>query len=182
MANGSARSKQDLTDWQPANADEYKQVLSIISPQLHPYVAEHAELSTLMDEVREGFNRDVYRTALDAIGEELEHHFRYEEDFILSKLANHIPTEEAGPIKKLKSEHQIIRDRHADVSKLLGESPSEAVDKELMQKMNLLAYLLKKHIEKEDHYFFPLVSLILTEAEKDQIAAEIAAAGRHSDI
>lgn len=170
-----AQPKQELADWQPANASEYELVLSIISPQLHTYVAEHAELSALMDEVREGFDMEVYQTALQAIGEELEHHFRYEEDCILPRLANYIPTAEAGPIKKLKSEHQVIRDRHAEASRLLAERKDAASDKELMQKMNLLAYLLKKHIEKEDHYFFPMVSLILSETEKDEIAAEIQA-------
>jgi hemerythrin-like domain-containing protein len=42
--------------------------------------------------------------------------------------------------------------------------------------MNLLAYLLKKHIEKEDHYLFPMVSVILTDEEKAEIAEEIARA------
>jgi len=39
--------------------------------------------------------------------------------------------------------------------------------------MGLLAYLLKKHIEKEDHYLFPLFSVILTEDEKKAIARDV---------
>lgn len=173
MTTPAYQPKIDWTDWQPATGSEYERILSVIAPQLHPYVAEHAQLGALMDQVREGYQPAIYEKALAAIGEELEHHFHYEETCILPRLANHIPATDVGPIKKLKQEHQVIRKNHQEAVQLFAARSTEDPDKDLLQKMNMLAYLLKKHIEKEDHYFFPMVSLILTEEEKDQIADEL---------
>ena len=97
------------------------------------------------------------------IGHELEHHFLFEENYILTRLKNHIPETEVGPIAKLKSEHNVIRKHHKEALAMFEGHDPKNPSQELIQKMGLLAYLLKKHIEKEDHYLFPLFSVILTE-------------------
>jgi regulator of sigma D len=74
-------------------SDSQADLLTIIAPQLHTYVEEHAALSDLMDRVREGYNLEIYAEALREIGEELTQHFVYEEAFILPRLHKHIPSD-----------------------------------------------------------------------------------------
>ncbi|WP_019119468.1 hemerythrin domain-containing protein [Brevibacillus massiliensis] len=171
MSGNTYKPKLDVSDWQLTKESEYEQILSIISPELHTFVAEHAQLGKKMDQVRAGYSEKAYADALKSIGEELDQHFCYEEEFILPRLGHHILSREAGPIKKLIQEHQVIRNRYAEALELYPQRDEESVRDLFIQKMNLLAYLLKKHIEKEDHYFFPMVSLILNEQEKAEIAA-----------
>lgn len=168
--------KLDLNDWQTINKQEYEHIFSLIAPELHSYIEEHAAMSQLMDQVRLGYNEEIYQIALDEIETELTQHFAYEEAYILPRLRKYFATDEAGPIMKLLQEHQTIRKNFADAAFLFAQRKPEAAVQALVQKMNLLAYLLKKHIEKEDHYFFPMVSLILNQAEKEEIAAEVKAA------
>ncbi|TPG84270.1 hemerythrin domain-containing protein [Brevibacillus laterosporus] len=163
----------DMTDWSEANQEKYNKLITIIDPHLHSFVAEHATLENLMDKVREGYDLEVYRLALQEIKIEMEHHFLYEEMFILGKLENHIVEKEVGPIAKLVQDHVIIRKHFNEAKELFDQEQTKKCSEPLMQKMNLLAYLLKKHIEKEDHYIFPLVSLVLTEEEKIAIAEEV---------
>jgi len=173
MSGSSYQPKPDLTDRNKTNAQEFEKILSIVAPELHSFIEEHAALSRLMDQVREGYNTEIYQEVLDQIGHELEHHFLFEEKYILSRLENHIPETEVGPIAKLKSEHDVIRKRHQEALALFNDHDPEKPSQELIQKMGLLAYLLKKHIEKEDHYLFPLFSVILTEDEKAAIARDV---------
>ena len=173
MAGSRYQPKLDLTDWKTTDRRELEKILSIVAPELHSFIEEHSALSRLMDRVREGYHAEVYREALEQIGRELEQHFLFEEEFILSRLANHFPETEAGPIFKLKSEHNVIRNHYKDAMALFNHHNPENPSQELIQKMGLLAYLLKKHIEKEDHYLFPLFSVILTQDEKSAIARDV---------
>lgn len=173
MAKPSYKPKLDLTDWQTTHTQEVEKIRRIVAPELHSFIEEHAALSQWMDRVREGYHAELYHKVLHEIGHELDHHFLYEEKFILSRLANYFPEGEAGPIFKLKSEHNTIR-KHYEEAKVLFENHDPAKpSQELVQKMGLLAYLLKKHIEKEDHYLFPLFSVILTQEEKEAIASDV---------
>jgi hemerythrin-like domain-containing protein len=165
--------KLDLTDWKRTSTQEVDKIMAIVAPELHSFIEEHAALSQLMDRVREGYDTEIYREALNQIGHELEHHFLFEEKYILSRLENHIPETEVGPIAKLKSEHDVIRKHHREALAMFEGHDPENPSQELIQKMGLLAYLLKKHIEKEDHYLFPLFSVILTEDEKAAIARDV---------
>lgn len=162
----------NLSDWKNTSDVEYERLLTIIPPELHPFLEDHAELGKLMDKVREGYSRDVYEEALKRVGEELGHHFRNEERMILPRLSAHIPADDVGPAFKLIQEHDVIRARYKEALELFAEGGEESREL-LIQKMNLLAYLLKKHIEKEDHYFLPMVGAILTEEEKQAIAREL---------
>lgn len=167
------KPRLDLTDWQKTNTQEAERIRQIVAPELHSFIEEHAALSQWMDRVREGYHPEVYQKVLDEIGHELNHHFLYEEKYILDRLANHIPEKEAGPIFKLKSEHNTIRKNYEEAKALFQNHDPKNPSQELIQKMGLLAYLLKKHIEKEDHYLFPLFSVVLTQEEKEAIARDV---------
>lgn len=173
MNKPTYQPKLDLTDWQKANRYEVDQIKRIVAPELHSFIDEHADVAMLMDIVREGYNQAVYQQALNVIGTELDHHFLYEEDFILPRLAEHIAVGQVGPDAKLVQEHQLIRKHHQEAVQLFAEHDPEAPSKELVQKINLLAYLLKKHIEKEDHYLFPMFSAILTQKELTEIERDV---------
>jgi iron-sulfur cluster repair protein YtfE (RIC family) len=108
MAKPRYQPKLDLTDWKKTDTREFEKILTIAAPELHSFIEEHAALSQLMDQVREGYHPELYHKALSTIGHELEHHFLYEEKFILSRLANHITETEVGPITKLKSQHNVF--------------------------------------------------------------------------
>lgn len=174
MEKPTYQPKLDLTDWQKTNKYEVDQIKNIVAPELHSFIDEHAEAASLMDKVREGYNEEIYKLALEVIGTELDHHFLYEEEYILPKLANHIAEGEVGPAAKLYSEHKMIRKHHQEVTKMFADHDPANPSKELVQKINLLAYLLKKHIEKEDHYLFPMFSAILTDEEKAAVAKDVA--------
>ncbi|MBO8163957.1 MAG: hemerythrin domain-containing protein [Brevibacillus sp.] len=177
---GSGDTKSlNLSDWKETSEAEYGRLFTIIAPELHPFVEDHAALGKLMDKVRTGYSREVYENALKRIEEELEHHFREEERLILRFLSNHIPADDAGPVFKLKQEHDIIRSRYLEAAQLFAEHNEHSRER-LVQKMNMLAYLLKKHIEKEDHYLFPMAGAILTQEEKRSIARELSG-GHPSD-
>lgn len=173
MSGANDQPKPGLTDWKQTNDRETDKIMSIVSPELHSFIEEHAALSRLMDRVREGYNTEIYRKALEQIGHELERHFLFEEKYILSRLENHISETKVGPIAKLKKEHNVIRNHYKEALAMFEGHDPEKPSQELIQKMGLLAYLLKKHIEKEDHYLFPLLSLILTEDEKAAIARDV---------
>ncbi|MGD8188460.1 hemerythrin domain-containing protein [Brevibacillus ginsengisoli] len=174
MNKPTYQPKLDLTDWQKANRYEVDQIKRIVAPELHSFIDEHADVAMLMDIVREGYNQAIYQQALNVIGTELDHHFLYEEDFILPRLRSHIAEGQVGPAAKLIQEHQLIRKHHQETIYLFAEHDPAAPSKELVQKINLLAYLLKKHIEKEDHYLFPMFTAILTDEEKAAIARDVA--------
>ncbi|WP_134684659.1 hemerythrin domain-containing protein [Brevibacillus migulae] len=176
MKTSGYQPKLDLNDWQTVTEKEYERVYSIIAPELHSFVEEHAALGHLMDQVRIKYDEEIYQQALREIETELSQHFYYEETFILPRLSRYFATDEVGPCMKLLQEHGTIRKNFRDAAELFTTRNAAEPSKDLVQKMNLLAYLLKKHIEKEDHYFFPMVSLILSQAEKDEIAAEVKAA------
>jgi hemerythrin-like domain-containing protein len=152
---------------------EHEKILSIIAPELHSFVEEHKELNELMIQVRERYNEELYIRALQTIGEELNQHFIFEEEFILPKLARYFSHNDAGPIFKLKSDHQTIRSHYHETLELFNKREHSQGIQPLMQKMNLLAYLLMKHIEKEDHYLLPLISLILSKDELMEISKEV---------
>ncbi len=174
MEKPAYQPKLDLTDWQKTNKYEVEQIKQIVAPELHSFIDEHAEVAMLMDKVREGYNEAIYKQALDVIGAELDHHFLYEEEFILPRLAQHIAAGDVGPAAKLIQEHKLIRRHHQDAIQMFAEHDPANPSKDLVQKVNLLAYLIKKHIEKEDHYLFPMFSAILTEEERAAVAKDVA--------
>jgi len=170
------QGKMDKSEGQTVTNQEYEMLCLIISPELHSFVEEHAALSQLMDKVRNGYDEEIYQEALCEIETELSQHFYYEEAFILPRLSRYFATDEVGPSMKLLQDHETIRKHFIEARYLFSSRIKNDPGAEMVQKMNLLAYLLKKHIEKEDHYLFPMVSLILSQEEKEEIGAEVKAA------
>lgn len=158
-----------LSDREGTSEAMYERLYKIIAPELHPFLEDHFALGNLLKKVWNGYSVEVYEGALQLIGEELDHHFYDEERLILHYLANHFPADDVGPVFKLKQEHDIIRKRYQEARELF-EAHNYQSREQLVQRMNLLAYLVKKHIEKEDHYLLPMVSAILTQEEKRKIA------------
>ncbi|WP_339061993.1 hemerythrin domain-containing protein [Tepidibacillus marianensis] len=150
-----------------SHVEDFEKILENIAVELHPFIHEHHQTWGLMKQVRdtdaaEG-NMELYCQALNVIVYEIEHHFSQEEELILSRLTRYFPNEEVGPVAKLISEHRSIQVKYVEVQQLMKSKPKQM---ESQKQMRLLAYLVMKHIEKEDHYFYPMVSLILSESEK----------------
>src|SRR5690606_38360371 len=162
----------DLTDWKRTSAQEVDKIMAIVAPELHSFIEEHASLSRLMDRVREGYDAEIYREALNQIGHELEHHFLFEEKYILFRLENHIPETEVGPIAKLKSEHDVIRKHHREALAMSEGHDPENPSQELIQKKELLAILLKKRTDKDAPSVCPLFTVSLTGDGKKAIARD----------
>ncbi|HZG18358.1 MAG TPA: hemerythrin domain-containing protein [Candidatus Bathyarchaeia archaeon] len=176
MKTQENQAQLDRNDRHIVTNQENELLCSIISPELHSFVEEHTALSQLMDKVRCGYDEEIYREALHEIETELSQHFYYEETFILPRLSRYFATNEVGPSMKLLQDHDTIRKHFIEAKDLFSSRNTNDPGADLVPKMNLLAYLLKKHIEKEDHYLFPMVSLILNQDEKEEIAAEVKAA------
>lgn len=152
------------------HTNKYEEILEIISEEFYPLIKDHYDLWKLMEKVRKEYNKALYKRALDQISKELNNHFQFEEEIILPKLKKHINSDEVGPVKKLIDEHETIRNKYQEIQQVIGH---DGINENIADKVNMLAYLLKKHIEKEDHYFFPMISLILTNEEKKEIRNKI---------
>ena len=148
----------------------YEAILENIAPELHPFIDEHHQTWGLMKKVRNANENEesieLYCHALKVIAFEIEHHFKNEEKIILTRLKSYFPNQEVGPIAKLIDEHRSIEAKYVEVHKLANINRES---KELIKEIKMLAYLVMKHIEKEDHYFYPMVSQILNEEEKKEI-------------
>jgi len=152
------------------HVQDYEHILENISVELHPFIHEHHQTWGLMQKVREidieSNSMDIYCQALKVINYEIEHHFKQEEILILTRLSRYFPNNEVGPVAKLISEHQSIESKYQEVHYLIENGQKS---EELVKQIKLLAYLVMKHIEKEDHYFYPMVSQILNNKEKTEI-------------
>jgi len=95
---------------------------------------------------------------------ELEVHFRKEEDALFPVIERHIPRE-GGPLGVMLDEHTRLRElRRRLVSLAPGAEEGSGVA--AFEKVaNELDDLLRNHIDKEDNILFPLGRSVLTEAE-----------------
>ena len=157
------------------HTDYFNEILKNVAPELHPFINDHYSTWNLMFSVREAFSIELYRVALEQIEQELKVHFVQEEQLLLPILERHLANKEVGPVAKLIDEHQFIHKKYHEVKQLfenlhnVNDNPKNKI--ELTRQMNLLAYLVMKHIEKEDHYFYPMLSLIFNKEEKANISA-----------
>ena len=157
------------------HTDLFEETLKNVTSELHPFINDHYFTWNLMFSVREAFSIELYQVALKQIEQELKVHFVQEEQILLPILERYIVSKEVGPVTKLISEHQSIHNKYLEVTQLLENYQNNQVNSgnkmELTIQMNLLAYLVLKHIEKEDHYIYPMLSLIFTKEEKAKITA-----------
>lgn len=152
------------------HSDQFDKIKAIVSPELHYFISEHHDTWSLMDMVRKTEDEEIYNKALNHIATEINNHFKFEEELILPMLSKYIPVAGVGPIDKLIDEHRSIESKYSEVKELVGQGN---FDDDVIAQIKLLAYLVKKHIEKEDNFFFPMISLILNQAEKAEIESKL---------
>ncbi|MEB3104000.1 hypothetical protein [Ferviditalea candida] len=63
-----------------------------IAPQLQSFIQEHEDLSKVLDETGGDFDTSLYTRADQMIEEELDKHFRYEEEILFPVLGKYIGT------------------------------------------------------------------------------------------
>ncbi|ADG07223.1 Hemerythrin HHE cation binding domain protein [Kyrpidia tusciae DSM 2912] len=159
--------------------EQWQAVMELTAPEFHTFLLEHRVLAERMEAVRRDRSPELYRLALGELGREIDHHFVHEEKFVLPKVEPYFPSAVAGPAVKLRSEHDLIRRRHREV--VAGMDPRAGIGDVAGpwgDAVRLLAYLVLRHIEKEDHYFFPMISRILTPEERAEVAEALARANR----
>ncbi|UOF91186.1 hemerythrin domain-containing protein [Fodinisporobacter ferrooxydans] len=145
-------------------------VKKAVSPQLWSFVEEHAELLQILDKAAEGYEADTYALVDRMVEEELNKHFRYEEEYLFPALGKYIGTT-AGPIAVMLAEHKIIRDNHQQLQKKLQQLQNGQGDEtDVVQAYSALEGVLRPHIIKEDNVLFPMASGVMSEEDKDNVA------------
>ncbi|ATY85686.1 hemerythrin [Kyrpidia spormannii] len=159
--------------------EEWEAVMELTAPEFHTFLLEHRVLAERMEVVRRDRSPELYRLALGELGREIDHHFVYEETLVLPKVERYFPSAVAGPAVRLREEHDLIRRRHREVlAGMHSRAGTGDVAGPWGEAVRLLAYLVLRHIEKEDHYFFPMISRILTPEERAEVAEALARANR----
>ena len=141
-----------------------------VSPQLQSFVEEHAELVDVMNRARSEGTGVTYQKAIQMIGDELNQHFRYEEDILFPLLGKYIGTS-AGPIAVMLGEHKIIREQHSRVQQAFAAAGD--VTAEVRQLFHVLAETLGAHIIKEDNVLFPMASSVMSQEDQDEVAHRV---------
>jgi hemerythrin-like domain-containing protein/quercetin dioxygenase-like cupin family protein len=141
-----------------------------IAPQLQSFVEEHEELLQVLDQALGGYKAAAYETADRMIAEELEKHFRYEEDFLFPLLGKYIGTD-VGPIAVMLAEHRTIRNLHGQFHQYLEQlGQGTQSESEVVEVFEPLEDVLRTHITKEDNVLFPLASRVMSEEDRNEVA------------
>jgi len=144
-----------------------------ISPQLQSFVEEHEGMLQVLDQAAEGYNKAAYLHADQLINEELQQHFRYEEDILFPLLGKYIGTG-AGPIAVMLAEHKTIRSMHESFHQRLIELADGLIDEsEVVPAFEAVEEMLRTHITKEDNVLFPMASRVMTEEDKNEVARKV---------
>lgn len=152
---------------------ETESVKTAISPQLWSFVEEHAELLQVLDQAAETYHAETYSLVEQMVAEELNKHFRYEEEILFPLLGKYIGTT-AGPIVVMLGEHKIIRENHEQFREQLQQLKNGQADEtDVTQAFTALEGILRPHIIKEDNVLFPMASGVMSEADKDEVARRV---------
>jgi hemerythrin-like domain-containing protein/quercetin dioxygenase-like cupin family protein len=148
-----------------------------IAPELLSFVEEHAELLQVLDRAIGGgkYEAGAYKTADEMIDEELQQHFRYEEEILFPVLGGYIGTQ-AGPIAVMLGEHAMIRKQHAAFHECLQElAAGKGSEVKAVKAFEPLESFLRAHIMKEDNVLFPMASKVLSAEDKREVARKVQA-------
>jgi regulator of cell morphogenesis and NO signaling len=107
------------------------------------------------------------------IQDEVEAHFREEEQALFPVLGRRIGTED-GPIAVLMEEHAAFRSFQLDYERALAalEAGGSRESRELLAgAAGAIDGLLPPHIEKEEQVLFPMAEAVLGEGEWDEVRA-----------
>lgn len=138
-----------------------------ISPQLQSFVLEHSDLLKVLEHAINSLEIPDYETADQIIKEELDKHFRYEEEILFPLLGKYIGTD-AGPIAVMLSEHRTIRRLHEAFNNTMAVGKNEHIN-EITKDFRPLSELLRAHITKEDNVLFPMASRVMSEEDKNEV-------------
>ncbi len=109
------------------------------------------------------------------------HHFK-EEHLMFTWLAQEKKGVFDGPIDALRFQHERGREHISQISESLPGYAEGKEDKVTTLLENLAAYIsmLRQHIHREDHFFYPLVSDQLSESESQTMLEEFEKEDRKS--
>lgn len=135
------------------------QSLHPLSRDHHHALAKAAWLRNLGSDKNLSSPQEAAQTILQFWRDELQHHFREEEDFLLPILA-HCATSNHPEIVRTLIEHVEIRSRLDRLSFLL--KTSQEIEIELLQNLGLAIH---DHVRFEENHLFNTVEQLLSEAE-----------------
>lgn len=164
------------TIFRPSEAEHHTlgpEAKQSIASQLHSFVEEHEELLQVLNRAVGGYDATAYASADHMIEEELNKHFRYEEDILFPLLGKYIGTE-AGPIAVMLAEHKTIRSLHSAFHQRLEQlSQDHVAESEVVDAFTPLEDMLRTHITKEDNVLFPMASRVMSEEDKNEVALKV---------
>jgi hemerythrin-like domain-containing protein/quercetin dioxygenase-like cupin family protein len=146
------------------------QLMANIAPELKSLVDDHKELCEVLEKNKGNIEAETYQVVLDLIGDELNHHFVFEETILFPSVAKLLGGMDVGPIAMLIREHGKIRRLHASCLRELEEvNASPYAEGNLKKHARQLTNILLQHIEKEDKFIFPMASRILSKENLAEI-------------
>jgi hemerythrin-like domain-containing protein len=164
------------TIFRPSEADHHSfgpEAKQSIAGQLRSFVQEHEELLHVLDRAAGGYEAAAYTAADQMIEEELNKHFRYEEEILFPILGKYIGTG-AGPIAVMLSEHQTIRNLHRAYHQRLAQlHQGLGAESDVVEAFGPLEDMLRTHITKEDNVLFPMASRVMSEEDKNEVARKV---------
>lgn len=164
------------TIFRPTEAEHHSfgpEARQSIAPQLRSFVEEHEELLQVLNKAVGGYDAAAYAAADQMIEEELNKHFRYEEEILFPLLGKYIGTG-AGPIAVMLSEHQTIRSLHGSFHQRVEQlSHNQVTASEVVDAFAPLEDMLRTHITKEDNVLFPMASRVMSKEDKDEVARRV---------
>jgi len=109
------------------------------------------------------------------------HHFK-EEHVMFVRLAQKKSGAIDGQIEALRQQHERARNHISAISDALEGYAAEGTIKTSEVLENVAAYisLLRNHIHREDHVFYPMVEEALSEDEEEQLQVEFEKAHRRA--
>lgn len=155
------------------------ELMKNIAPELKSLVEDHGELCEALERTNQNTELSSYRSTLELIGNELNHHFVFEETILFPKVSNLLGGPDVGPIAMLLREHGKIRRLYAScVHNLEAVSTDPYAEGNLKKQAHQLTNILFQHIEKEDKFIFPMASRILSKEDLEEIDKELAVAAK----
>ena len=152
------------------------EMMKNIAPELKELVEDHNALCEELLNTQGELNLTEYKKTLDLIGDELNHHFVFEETILFPRIAKLIGGADVGPIAMLIREHGKIRKLYASCDQLLKDIDTDPYAEGALRKLaRRLTNILLKHIEKEDKFIFPMASRILSKEDLEVIERELMA-------
>jgi len=124
---------------------------------------DHREIEKMLNKGAQDRTLIGFRKIYDQVQENLQTHFRYEEEALFPILGQRIGIE-GGPIPVMLGEHRRI----AEVNEKMGQSTLAGNLSEAEDAFLNLDTLLRSHIQKEDRVLFPLASRVMGTREMEE--------------